>query len=225
VRLRVRVDEERSVPVVIEKPRGFDAARGLAVVLGHGAGNDMESPFLVTIADGIRRAGHAAVRFDFPYKAAGRKAPDPRPRLEATYRAVLAAVRKRLAPAALVIGGKSMGGRIASYLAAAGEAVDGCLFLGYPLHPAGKPDRLRDDHFGDVRVPALFVQGDRDALGTAAELRASLRRFGAEASLHEVADGDHSFRVRKRSGRTDEEALADALAAVVAWLEERRPGR
>jgi predicted alpha/beta-hydrolase family hydrolase len=192
------------------------------VILGHGAGNDMTSPFLRRFADGIRAAGHAAVRFNFPYREEGKKAPNPRPLLEATYRAVLAAVRRKHA-GPVVIGGKSMGSRMATYLAAAGEDVAGLALLGYPLHPAGKPEKIRDDHFGDLRVPALFLSGDRDPLCDLARLRRSLRRYAGDATLHVIAGGDHSFRVPKRSGRTDEEALDEALGALIGWLDAVAP--
>jgi predicted alpha/beta-hydrolase family hydrolase len=218
--MKVRVDDARAVTVTIQKPRGFDAARGKTVILGHGAGNDMTSPFLRHFADGLRKAGHAAVRFNFPYREEGKKAPNPRKLLEATYRAVLDAVRKKHA-GPIFIGGKSLGSRMATYLAAADEEVAGLVLLGYPLHPAGKPEKIRDDHFPDLRVPALFLSGDRDPLCDLALLRKSLRRYGGEATLVVVEGGEHSFKVLKRSGRTDAEALRGALRALLDWLDSR----
>jgi uncharacterized protein len=219
--MRVRVDDTHAVTVTVQKPRGFDVARGTTVILGHGAGADMTSPFLRFFADGLRAAGHAAVRFNFPYREEGKRAPNPRRLLEATYRAVLAAVHKSHA-GPIFIGGKSMGSRMATYLAAAGEDVAGLALLGYPLHPAGKPEKIRHDHFPDLRVPALFLSGDRDPLCDLALLRRSLRSYGGEATLSVVEGGEHSFKVLKRSGRTDEEALAGALDVLLGWLEVAR---
>src|SRR5262245_12036930 len=129
-----------------------------AVVLAPGAGSDMRHPWLVAVADALSQRGFSTVRFNFPYKERRGRIPDPAPVLEACYRAVLAQLRedRELDARRLMIGGKSMGGRMASHLAAAGEPVDGLLFLGYPLHPAGKPDKLRVAHLGRISVPMLF---------------------------------------------------------------------
>jgi predicted alpha/beta-hydrolase family hydrolase len=139
--------------------------------------------------------------------------------LEACYRAVLAQLRADadLRPTRLVIGGKSMGGRMASHLAAAGEAVDGLLFLGYPLHPAGKPETLRAAHLQRIAVPMLFLAGTRDALCRLDLLRAALAGL-PQATLHVVDDGDHSFAVRARSGRDQAAVRGEIVDASLTWL-------
>ena len=166
-------------------------------------------------------AGVACARFNFPYKEAGRKAPDAQPRLLATWRAVIAALRERVAAKRLVAAGKSMGGRMASLLVAAGEPVDGLVFLGYPLHAAGRTDKLRDAHFPDIRVPCLFVQGDRDRLCDLALLRASLPKLAGPHELYVVEGGDHSFKVPKSAGVAPEAVQAGIDAALLDWLRRR----
>ena len=193
--------------------------RAATVVVAHGAGTAMDHPFLVAIADGLAARGVAAVRFNFPYTERGDRAPDRAPVLEACYRAVLAAVRADPALAGrLVIGGKSMGGRMASHLAAAGEPVDGLVFLGYPLHPAGRPQQLRAAHLPRITAPMLFLTGTRDALCPLEILRPVLAGLPL-ATLHVVEDGDHSFAVRKKSGRTAAEVMDELLSATCAWLD------
>jgi predicted alpha/beta-hydrolase family hydrolase len=179
----------------------------------------MRNPWLVAVADALTEHGFPTVRFNFPYKERRGRIPDPAPVLEACYRAVLAQLRadRELDARRLVVGGKSMGGRMASHLAAAGEPVDGLLFLGYPLHPAGKPDKLRVAHLGRISVPMLFVAGTRDALSRLDLLRATLAGLPT-ATLHIIADGDHSFAVRARSGRTQAAVREEIVNATVAWL-------
>jgi uncharacterized protein len=206
-----------AVSGAVHLPSGTPA--DTVVVLAHGAGTDMTNALLVAVADGLARQGFPTVRFNFPHTERGGRAPDPPPVLEACYRDVLAQVRAdpELHPRRVVIGGKSMGGRMASHLAAAGEAVDGLLFLGYPLHPAGKPERLRTAHLARIRVPMLFLTGTRDALCRLDLLRGALATVPG-ATLHVVDDGDHSFAVRKRSGRDAAMVLDELVATSVAWL-------
>ncbi|MFN8641593.1 MAG: alpha/beta family hydrolase [Candidatus Binatia bacterium] len=201
-----------------------DARRGVTAVLAHGAGTAMAHPFLVAFADGLAARGIATVRFNFPYAERGDRTPDRAPVLEACYRAVLAAVRADPALAGrLVIGGKSMGGRMASHLAAAGEPVDGLLCLGYPLHPAGRPQQLRAAHLPRIAAPLLFLTGTRDALCPLATLRPILAGL-PRATLHVVEDADHAFAVRKRSGRTAEAVMAELVATTCEWIEQSVPG-
>ncbi len=202
-------------------PSGYTAA-DTAVVLAHGAGNDMHSRFLNTIHLGLAERGLLSVKFNFPYAEEGRRAPDRMPRLEATWRAVLAAVLgdPELAPGRLFLGGKSMGGRVASHLAAAGADCDGLLFLGYPLHPAGKPEQLRDRHLANIQCPMLFVAGTRDPLCRLELLQPVLARLGNRARLHLIEGGDHSFRLPKRLGRSEEAVWEEILEAATAWIAE-----
>lgn len=188
------------------------------VVLAHGAGAAMDSPFMQEMAIGIAAAGIRVVRFEFPYMAARRGSdrrpgPDRPPVLQQVYRDVVAELG---GGERLVIGGKSMGGRVASMLADRLSA-RGLLCLGYPFHPPGRPERLRVDHLRTLRTPALFLQGTRDALGS----RGEIARYGLPASiqLRYLEDGDHSFKPRKRSGRTLPQAMAEAIEASVAFVE------
>ena len=194
-------------------------ASGVAVALAPGAGTSMDNPLLVAVAEGLAARGHTVLRFNFAYHEKGSKRPDPPKKLVATYRAAADALRAR-GPGKLVIGGKSMGGRMASMLAAEGYACDGLVFLGYPLHPAGKPEQLRDAHLGDVRAPMLFVQGSRDALCDLTLLRPVIARLGGRATLHEVAGGDHGFEVRKSDGRSPASVLEEVIGAAAGWIGE-----
>ena len=230
-RVRIRVDATTTVSGVLAAPRaGRKGAAlplsGIALVLGHGAGADMSNAFLSAVHEALAAQGALALKFNFAYTEAGRKAPDAPARLAATYRAAVAwLVRQPAARGrALVLGGKSMGGRIASHLVALGDAADGLLFLGYPLHPAGQPGKLRDAHLAAIRAPMLFVAGTRDPLCDLALLRPVLKRLGRRATLAVIADGDHSFHVRKSSGRDDAAAKAEVVAACVKWLERIEPG-
>ncbi len=186
-----------------------------ALTLAHGAGAGQNSAFMVEFASALAARGLDVVTFDFLYTARGRRLPDRGPVLEACYRAVLTAVGAAVESAAraLFIGGKSMGGRIATQIAAADPAlpIAGLVLLGYPLHPPGRLDSRRDAHLPAVRRPMLFVQGSRDAFGTPEELAPVLDRLSPRAVLHVVSGGDHSF---KLAGRGMAAAQAEAHAAV-----------
>jgi predicted alpha/beta-hydrolase family hydrolase len=161
------------------------------------------------------------VTFNFPYTEQGRRLPDRAPTLEACFRDVIAAVRARpdLASGPLVIGGKSMGGRMASHVAAQGlPGLAGVVALGYPLHPPGRPEQLRAEHLTRIRQPMLIVQGSRDAFGTPEELRAALVPLGASATLQVVEGGDHSFKVPKRGPITQEEVLERVQDEIARWM-------
>jgi uncharacterized protein len=198
---------------VLETPAGASAV----VVLGHGAGSGMESPFIAGIAGALAGLGLAVARFDFPYMHAGRKAPDPAPALIETWRRARAAVAERTG-LPLVAGGKSLGGRIASMAVAEGMPADALVFLGYPLHPPGRPEKLRRDHLAQVAVPMLFLQGSRDPFAQPDLLAETVAGLGARARLVEVEGGDHSFRVPggPRAGAAIGAGLAPAVAGFVA---------
>jgi predicted alpha/beta-hydrolase family hydrolase len=161
-----------------------------------------------------------SVKFNFPYTERGARAPDRPPVLIETWRAVARAVREdpKLAPRWLVLGGKSMGGRIASMIAAEGEECAGLVLLGYPLHPAGQPAKLRSDHLARIRVPMLFVQGTRDPLGEINLLEKTLAGLEAPVSTFRVEEGDHSFAVPKRLGRSPQEIREQIVGVVERWL-------
>jgi predicted alpha/beta-hydrolase family hydrolase len=198
-----------------------DSARA-AMVVAHGAGAGQTSPFMVRTARGLSGRGISAATFDFPYVTAGRSAPDRPDVLERAWRDAIAAARAELGALPLFIGGKSMGGRISSQVAARGiDDLRGLVFLGYPLHPPGKPEQRRDAHLPLIREPMLFVQGTRDGFGTADEIRALLPRL-QHPTLVEIEGGDHSFKIAGRGAPKPDEVLDRILDRVVDWVEENR---
>lgn len=202
---------------VPERDRGSSA-----VLLAHGAGAGMDSEFLVEIASGLAARGLPVLRFNYAYtermaREGRRRPPDRRPKLEAVHGAALDALRARYPERPVVLAGKSMGGRIASYLSASGADDSALLFLGYPLHPQKKPEKLRSEHFGAIAVPALFLEGTRDALCDLELLRRELETFGGTVTLRVIEGADHDFRVLKRSGRTRAEVLGELLDAIDEW--------
>jgi predicted alpha/beta-hydrolase family hydrolase len=196
-----------------------DSARA-ACVVGHGAGAGQNSPFMVRFATGLAARGVTTATFDFPYMATGRKVPDKAPVLEASWFGAVAQARETFGALPLFIGGKSMGGRIASHIASQGcPGLAGVFFLGYPLHPPGAPDKRRDAHLPQIQEPMLFVQGTRDPFGTSDEIAALLPALH-RATLHVVDDGDHSFKVRARAtGLTADQVLDGIMDTVVSWME------
>ena len=196
---------------------------GMTVILGHGAGANQLSPFMCLIANGLAGRGFDAMTFNFVYMERGRRVPDPKAKLEACYDAVIEAASQhtKLKGNHVAIGGKSMGGRIASQVAAAPESKNnlaGLVFLGYPLHPPGRPEKLRDAHLKDVRAPMLFVQGSRDAFGTPDELRSVIKRLHLPATLHVIEGGDHSFKVPKSLGVSQLEVYESVMDTISGWL-------
>ena len=202
------------VSAILEGPERFDPL----LVLAHGAGGGMRTAFMDTIASGLAAEGIDVLRFNFAYSERSKKSPDKAPVLEQTFRDVVEYVRSELSPTRLFIGGKSMGGRIGSQVVAQGLEVDGLVFLGYPLHPPGRPERLRADHLADIKVPMLFVEGTRDPFCPLETLEAVREGLTAKSKVVVVHDGDHSFKVRKSSGRSTPEAWAEVVEAVAAWL-------
>jgi predicted alpha/beta-hydrolase family hydrolase len=199
--------------------RGFDRA----VLLAHGAGSDMRSPALTVVADALAGAGVPSLRFNYPYRTAGKRAPDRPAVLDATTRAAAAelARRTKLPAARLVLGGRSMGGRYCSLVVGAdADPVPalGLLLLGYPLHAAGKPDRPRVEHFPRLQVPVLFASGTRDALAARAELTRAARRIPGPVTFHWIDAVDHGYRPLKSTGRTGEDVLEEVAAVAVGWV-------
>jgi predicted alpha/beta-hydrolase family hydrolase len=189
-------------------------------VVAHGAGAGMAHPFMAAVAAGLFARGIATLRYQFPYMEAGRKRPDPPALAHATVRAAVAAAARELPRLPLVAGGKSFGGRMTSQAQAATRlsGVRGLAFLGFPLHPAGRPSRERAQHLAAIDVPMLFLQGTRDELATLDELEPVVETLGAGATLRLFADADHSFHVPRRSGRTDAQVLDDVLDTLGAWV-------
>ena len=198
-KLTVIVNESDSVTAVLYPAAKKHRGR-VTIVIGHGAGADQMSGFMRMTAIALAERGLDVLTFNFIYKEKRKGAPDPKAKLEACYRAVIEAARKNktLKGNKLIIGGKSMGGRIASQVAAENsDGIDGLVFLGYPLHPPGRLDKMRDEHLPKIQAPMLFVQGSRDAFGSEDEIRAVLKKHKLKADLYVVTSGDHSFKVPK----------------------------
>ena len=185
----------------------------------------MHSDFMEFQADALAAAGLCCLRFEFPYMRAGRKSPDKAAVLEETWRDVAEDARARVGDRRLVLGGKSMGGRIASQAVAAGAPADGLVFHGYPLHPPGRPDRIRKAHLPDVGVPMLFVEGTRDSFCPLDTLAEVVEETGIDATVTVIDDGDHSFKVRASSGRSTRAAWQEVAAATVDWIDAKLLGR
>ena len=195
---------------------------GVTLILGHGAGANQSSGFMRLFANGLAERGLDVVTFNFVYSERGRGGPDPKAKLEACYEKVIeaAAKDKKLKGNKLAIGGKSMGGRIGSQVAAAGSSnVSALVFLGYPLHPPGNLEKMRDAHLPDIKAPMLFLQGSRDTFGTTEEIRAVIKKHKLPATLYEIAGGDHSFKVPKSAGLTQEQVYELAMDEIAQWLQ------
>ena len=218
--LRVELSLNQSVTALLYAAARQDRV-GITLILGQGAGAGQTSNFMVEFADALAARGIDIVTFNFLYTERGRRLPDPTSRLEQCCREVIQAVLNLLEfrENRLAIGGKSMGGRIASQVAAADAGpVAGLVFLGYPLHPPGRPDRLRAEHLSRIKAPMLFVQGSRDAFGTPDELRPIIDRLPARADLHVVEGGDHSFKVPRKSGLRQDEVYRQIQDSIASWL-------
>lgn len=220
-RLTIIVSEKESVSAVLSIPDRFES--GVAVLVAHGAGNDMNNPLLVHFCEHLAKAGYLAVRFNFPYKEHGRKAPDRQPLLEKTWQQVLHFVKEQSGYSfqKIFVSGKSMGGRVASEMLAKGSlTADGIIFLGYPLHPAGNKEKLRDAHLYDIECPMLFFEGTRDTLCDLDILKVVLERLGPRAELEVIEGSDHSFNVPKNSSLSMEDVYKKITARSVEWIRE-----
>jgi predicted alpha/beta-hydrolase family hydrolase len=187
-------------------------------VCAHGAGGSMSDRSTLAAANALRKHGFGVVRFNFLYKAKGSGRPDPMPKLMTTFSAVVDRVRTELSPSTLIIGGRSMGGRAASMLAAEGFDADGLLLLAYPLHPAGQPEKLRDAHLPRIAMPVLCFNGTRDGLCTPALMNKALEAVTGPWEMHWLEGADHSFHVLKSSGRNDAAVLDEVGDAAERWL-------
>jgi len=216
--LSLSVDHGLRVSARLELP---PAARA-CYVLAHGAGAGMEHPFMRAVAAGLAARGLATLRYQFPYMERSSRRPDPPALCHATVRAAVAECA-RLAPTLpLIAGGRSFGGRMTSQAQAQEPlpGVRGLVFLGFPLHPAGRPSDGRAEHLFRVRIPLLFLQGTRDALAERPLLEALLAKLGTRARVSWLEDADHAFHVRARSGRNDAQVMTTLLESLCEWLEE-----
>src|SRR5438128_722070 len=202
----ISVDGAQRVSGLLQTPREARAC----YVLAHGAGAGMAHPFMGAIANGLAERGVATLRYQFPYMEHGSKRPDTPKLAQATVRAAVAEASRRLPELALFAGGKSFGGRMTSQAQAASplRGVLGLVFLGFPLHPAGRPSDERAKHLFDVHIPMLFLQGTRDQLADVQLMQALAGKLGARATLKLLQDADHSFHVPARTGRKDPEIMA-----------------
>lgn len=215
-RVAFDVDDERRVSGLWLMPRGARAV----YVLAHGAGAGMAHPFLEAVARGLADRRIGTLRYQFPYMEQGGRRPDPPKVAHATVRAAVGEARRRARGLRLIAGGKSFGGRMTSQAAAAEPltGVSGIVFLGFPLHAPGKPGDERGDHLFDVPVPMLFLQGTRDEFAGLTLLKPLVKRLGKSATLHFVADGNHSFRVPAKTGRTSADVVGELVDATAGWI-------
>jgi uncharacterized protein len=212
---RIAVDGEET-SAIFEPAAG--GRRDVVFVCAHGAGGHMRDRGMQSLAEALRSRGVDMVRFNFLYRERGAGRPDPMSRLKMCMDAVIDHARRILAPPTVVIGGRSMGGRTASMLAAEGFSCDGLLLFAYPLHPAGKPEKLRDAHLSTVAAPVLSVNGTRDALCRRDLMERVLSKLGPNFEMHWLEGADHSFHVLKSSGRTDADVVDEAADTSARWL-------
>jgi uncharacterized protein len=215
--IKIAVDDATTVAGLLQAPANARAC----YVLAHGAGAGMTHPFMAAVAAELAPRGIATLRYQFVYMERGSKRPDPPPVAHAAVRAAVAAAHRLLPDLPLIAGGKSFGGRMTSQAQAKAPLPDvhGLAFLGFPLHPAGKPSADRAEHLFDVKIPMLFLQGTRDNLAMLAELEPLCRALGPRATLKLFDDADHSFHVPARTGRNDAQVRGALLDALAAWID------
>lgn len=220
-RVSISVGETERVSGVLSVPEGYRAGEGAGVILAHGAGNDMEHPLIVSLSQGLAEAGYLTLRFNFPYKEKGRKAPDPQDTLVLTWQCVYRFLKEhsRYRTDTIVAAGKSMGGRVVSQMVANGLLpADRLVFLGYPLHAPGRQGRMRDAHLYRIKIPMLFFAGTRDPLCSLTRLKDVLGWLEASWDLETVEGGDHSFRLPKSASTTRQEVYDRILNKTIKWL-------
>jgi uncharacterized protein len=214
--LKLDIENAASVSALLLRPEN---ARG-CFVFAHGAGAGMSHPFMETVAGGLSERGIATLRYQFPYMEKGSKRPNAPAVAHAAVRAAVAEAARRCPGMPLIAGGKSFGGRMTSQAQAIAPlpGVRGLAFLGFPLHPPGKPSTTRAAHLSELKIPMLFLQGTRDDFAEMTLLEPVVKGLGDVASLHLVQEGDHSLHVPARSGRNDREVMDEVLDALSAWI-------
>ena len=223
--LTVQVNDKEAVTALLY-PAAKKNRADVTVVLGHGAGASQTSGFMRMFAKGLAARGLDVMTFNFVYMEQGRSVPDQKHKLESCFQAVIETARqnRKLKNKCVVIGGKSMGGRIASQVMAGEERetfasdVSGLVFLGYPLHPPGQPTKLRVEHLERIKKPMLFVQGTRDSLGTPDEIKPFVNNLRPAATFHEIEGGDHSFKAPKKFGMPQEQIFETAMDEIDRWV-------
>jgi len=215
--ISIKVSDAVSVSGLFQNPLDARAC----YVLAHGAGAGMDHPFMVTVATELARRGIGTLRYQFPYVERGARRPDPPHLAQATVRAAVAAALALVSDSPLIAGGKSFGGRMTSQAQAKVplHGVRGLAFLGFPLHPSGRPSQDRAAHLFDVEIPMLFLQGTRDSLASLDQIEPLCKKLGGLATLKLFADADHSFHVPARTGRNHGRGLGEVIDAFAAWLD------
>jgi predicted alpha/beta-hydrolase family hydrolase len=215
-KLKLSVDGADEVSALLLHPQHAHAC----FVFAHGAGAGMNHEFMARVAAGLGDRGIATLRYQFPYMENASRRPDPPAIAHAAVRAAVTEAGRCCPGLMLIAGGKSFGGRMTSQAQAAAPlaGVHGLAFLGFPLHPAGKPSEVRAKHLGNVDIPMLFVQGTRDKLAEWPLIEPVVKRLGASASLHPVQEADHAFHVLARSGRNDREVMGEIIDTLAAWI-------
>ncbi|MEN6509693.1 MAG: alpha/beta family hydrolase [Smithella sp.] len=222
IRLTIPVSKDESVSGILTMSANKKKIYGTGIITAHGAGNDMENDLLAAFADGMAKAGYPVLRFNFPYKEKGLKVPDKPVKLEDTWTAACRYFKEDspIKVKHLIAAGKSMGGRIASQMAAAGRLPVECLiFLGYPLHPARDRSKVRDAHLYHVEMPMLFFAGTRDTLCDLTILQSVLNKLSAPWELEIIEGGDHSFHVPKSMGIPESDIYHRIVTRTTRWLE------
>jgi len=220
--LKIELEDGRTVSGLLQRPDEPIACLALA----HGAGAGMTHPFLAAVAAGLAERGLASLRYQFPYMERRSKRVDPPNIAQATVRAAVEAARRLVPNVPLFAGGKSFGGRMTSQAQAESPLPDvhGIVFLGFPLHPPGRPSDVRAGHLSDVQIPMLFLQGTRDDFASLTLLRPVIDRLAPRATLQLLDDADHSFHVPARTGRRDDEVMAEMLGKLAAWVSDLAAG-
>jgi predicted alpha/beta-hydrolase family hydrolase len=219
--LMISITKDETVSAILTMPANAKKSYESGVITAHGAGNDMENELLIAFTDGLARAGYPALRFNFPYKEKGQKAPDNQTKLEDTWAAVFRYFKKNIDISVnhLIAAGKSMGGRVASQMAAGKKLpVEGLIFLGYPLHPAGDLSKIRDAHLYQIEIPLLFFEGTRDSLCAMSKLQTVLDKLSAPWKLETIEGGDHSFHVPKSMGITESDIHDRIVKTTTQWI-------
>jgi hypothetical protein len=211
-----------AVSGVLGVPRWWPTGSRVSVVIGHGSTDDMEDPVVAYLHRELTERRYLTLRFNFPFAEAGKKRPDAAPILRRTFRAAIGALGRdpTAAPAHLFLGGKGLGGQVAADLASSRVRADGLFLISYPLHPMGKPEKLRAEQLFRIISPVLFMQGTRDRTCDLDLLRQTLTRVGAPTTLHIAEEADRHMTVLKKSGRTDEEVREGLFKALDDWIQK-----
>ncbi|MFC1895383.1 alpha/beta family hydrolase [Thermodesulfobacteriota bacterium] len=221
--IRINIQKDDFVSAVITSPDKPNTNSETGLIFAHGAGNDMNHPLIVSVSEGLANSGFITMRFNFPYRERGKKAPDSQTVLVNTWLKAFDHLKNKsgYGISYVITVGKSMGGRVASQMVADGQMdVARLIFLGYPLHAPGRKEKLRGAHLSLIKVPMLFFAGTRDTLCDLAKLRGVLNKLNCQWGLEIIDGGDHSFKLRKSDYRTDNDVQLQVLQKCLSWLAE-----